>query len=478
MIKEKLMEALKMAAADYNGGMGASESVAKAAEANDFNEHQSERLVEMFNTLAALNKEKDAGDATGACELADKKTVSKLLMGSCGSEKTASAPRRAGADWYGFYASSPSKTNPTIEARRSGAESLMKQASSGDAVPEELNLSRGSLYKVIRSKIDVLKEASAAADEVVRNLRLEIEGQAIKVAKAIEYSPAADIADMFKAACDMSGAVSTISEYSEKVAASKGGVYMNRVFDSSPIDELLKIASDMESNIGLIPEYEKKRDMFATKAAEAEDRMMEIAGLSRVEHKDTLADFFSGDAMKKIASPGKSGSDDDSVAEVGLGAKIAELIRLSGIEDEGVQKLAEDLEKDAAPIPAVIPAVSFSTGDAIDALSKGKGIGGVKQKILNVLRETILQDLLVNDPVIRDANPNDVLEAYKTMIMSSPRVSLDKAQVRSFIRSAINSVAVSPADAKVLTDVDKGMALANVEKLTSIDSSIKDSNRA
>ena len=86
-----------------------------------------------------------------------------------------------------------------------------------------------------------------------------------------------------------------------------------------------------------------------------------------------------------------------------------------------------------------------------------------------------------NDPIIRDADPNVVVEAYKTMVMTSPRVSLDKSQARAFLRSAVNSVAISPADAKVIADVDKGMSLSNtdldrVDRLTRRDSSIKDSN--
>ena len=62
------------------------------------------------------------------------------------------------------------------------------------------------------------------------------------------------------------------------------------------------------------------------------------------------------------------------------------------------------------------------------------------------------------------------------MVMTSPRVSLDKAQARAFLRSAVNSVAISPADAKIIADVDKGMSLSNIDKLTAMDSSIKDSN--
>ena len=107
MIKEKLMKALKVAAADYNGGMGANMAVACAAEAWDFNEKQAERLVEMFNTLAALNKEKDASDPTGSCELASKEAVAKILVDGC-STKTQKKARP----------SSPATTRSTVPTLR------------------------------------------------------------------------------------------------------------------------------------------------------------------------------------------------------------------------------------------------------------------------------------------------------------------------------------------------------------------------
>ena len=71
-----------------------------------------------------------------------------------------------------------------------------------------------------------------------------------------------------------------------------------------------------------------------------------------------------------------------------------------------------------------------------------------------------------------------ISQIYKSIVKSAPRISLDPALVISVLRTAANSVALSPADAKVLTDVDKGIALSNIERLTNLDSSIKDSNRA
>lgn len=479
MIKEKLMKALKVAADEYNGGMSANAAVAKAAEAANFNEHQSERLVEMFNTLAALNKEKDASDATGACELASKSAVAKLLLDGCGTKKEASA-MDFGAP-YSFYSSTPGKTNPTMEARASGVDGVVKQASAREVVPEELDISQRSLYKVICEKIDLVKSAGDAADDVARQLRIEIGRDALKIAKAIEAPGVPDsVADMFKAACEHKNAVAEVAEYSTKVAESTGGVYAGmHVFDSAPVEELLKTAETIEKNIALVPEYEKKRDFYHSKAAEAQKEMMSIVGMSAPEKRASIADFLNAGsvkAVKKAEAPASEANGESNDAN--LSVKIAELIRKSGVSADEVEKLAQDFEKDAGKMPGIMPVLSVPSGETIESIAKGRDIPEEKQILLNVRRSILLADLMSNDPIIRDADPGAITEAYKTMVMTSPRVSLDKAQVRAFLRSAANSVAISPSDAKIISDVDRGVAISNVERLTALDSSIKDSNKA
>lgn len=483
MIKDKLMRAVKAAAADYNSGSSANSAVASAAKAADFNEKQTDRLVEMFNTLAALNKEKDKVDPTGSCELADKKEVAKMLLGDSGSVKKACATE---AD-YSFYLGTPKKTNGTMEARESGRSSMLKAASAVEEREDPaLNISQGSLYRTIKGKIDLLKSAADAADEVVRNLRLEVDREAIKVAKAIESPTASDeVADLFKAACECKGAVERISEYSTKLAESNGGRFAKmHVYDSSPVEDLLKSAEEIERNIVSIPKYEKRRDEFMSKAAGFEDDMLAAVGLPRIHEKKTestsLADMFSAKAVKSAeAAETTHGTSEDAkeVVDAGTCTKIAEIISKSGISTEEVEKIAEELEKAAVPLTLPIPSMVPSMSDAINAMSGSSGVDNENSIVQNTRRSILLADLMSNDPIIRDADPNQVVEVYKMMVMTSPRVSLDKAQVRSFLRNAVNSVAVSPADAKVISDVDRGVAMSNVERLTQLDSSIKDSNR-
>lgn len=481
MIKEKLMKALKTAAAEYNGGLSADAAVVKAAQEADFNEKQAERLTEMFNTLAVLNKEKDANDPTGTCELASKEKVAMLLVKACGTQKTASA---SVVD-YSFYEGTPRKTNLTIEARAAGVGAVVKAASAPcEDIPDPLKVSRRSLYKVIEGQIATVKSAAAAADDVVRNLKIEIEQNAVKIAKAIEaYDAPPQFADLFKAACAGKKAVELVSEYSTKVAESDGGQYARlHVFDAGPIEHLIKIAEEIESDSESIAEYEKKRDYYLSKAAEAEQEVRETVGLGKEASAGTsLADLFRG--VRKTVK--EAGSDVPSVvselSDSALCVKIAELIRETGVSAEEVARLAEDFDKEAETHKEAAPKMTWmvqppSVSDAHEALIKLPGVDHERKRIMNVRRSILLADLMANDPIIRDADPNIVTEAYKTMVMTSPRVSLDKAQVRAFLRASVNSVAISPNDAKVIADVDKGVSLSNIDRLTARDSSIKDSN--
>ena len=481
MIKEKLMQALKVAAAEYNGGTSANAAIAKAAEAADFNEHQTDRLVEMFNTLAAINKEQDASDSTGSCELADKKEVSKLLMNS--SMRKAACDTSHGRELeYTFYSSEPEKTNPTIEARRNGIASFEKAASSKEHIPEELDISERSLYKVICGKIDLLKAASESADDAARALQIEIERSVVKIAKAIEnpFAPS-DAADMFKAACKSDEVVGLVSEYSTKVAESTGGVFSKmEVFDATPVEDLLKIASEIEEYSSQIPEFTKKRDFYLSKASEAENSMKSILGFSNKVRNSSLADFFNPASVVKNASDSDPATSADTGKDkMSVSEKIAEIVRKSGIKGNEIDNLLHDLEKDAA---TALPR-TFLNIDPLETFSVlrgnvNKGITDEDLRLQNVERGLILSDLIANDPILRDVDPTIISQIYKSIVRSSPRISLDPAMVVAALRSAANSVAFSPADAKILTDVDKGMALSNMARLTNLDSSIKDSNMA
>lgn len=476
MIKEKLKKALANAVEYYNSGIGANAAIAKTASAYDFNQDQTDRLCELFNTAAALNQEKSASDPTGACELADKTEVAKMLVSDGDMAKKASVGiEGANAKYVAFYASNPVRSNATMDAMLSGVDALVKAAASKIDLPPELDVSQKSVYKMLCDNIDMLKSASAAADDIVRQTQLEVDRLAVKIAKAIEH-PFADpeLADLFKVACEHKEAVRIVSDYSTKVAESKGGRFAGlAVYDASKVDELIKIAAELEVLLSQTKEFEEKRAYYLGKAEDAEKSVRNILGISTEEKTASVADFFEPRAGLSRKSDDADKADGGQLQDSSV--KIAELLRKSGVNSDEVEKLAGEIEKSAAPAMPK-PILTMSAGDIFGAMSSKDSVPGWTQKVLNEYRRMLLDDLLANDPIIRDADPNSVMEIYKSMVMSAPRLSLDPTAVRSVLRQGINSVAISPNDLKTLTDVDKGVALANIERLTNLDSSVKDSN--
>lgn len=73
----------------------------------------------------------------------------------------------------------------------------------------------------------------------------------------------------------------------------------------------------------------------------------------------------------------------------------------------------------------------------------------------NLRRQLILQDLLVRDKVLSQEDPNTVAAAFRSINQISPDTTLNKEVLRSMLRSVVQSVALSPYDAKTLADVDK-----------------------
>lgn len=484
MIKEQLKKALSAAVEEYNGGASANEAIAKTASAYDFNGDQTDRLCELFNTAAALNQEKSASDPTGSCELANKEEVARLLVTDNKLSKAASVQSGVNASdiYNGFYATVPECSNPMRDARRNGADALIKAAGSNMATqPQELDVSQRSIYKMICDNINLLKSAGAAADDVARQMRLESDRLAIKIAKTIE-SPSADqdLADMFKAACECKNAVGLVAEYSTKVAESAGGRFAGMaVFDAGGVSDLLKAAEELENILGQVTVYENKREHYMSKAAEAEDEVRSVLGLEAQEKIASVADLFQQSNAKHTAHVNHVqpvGAAEDATAKAAV--KVAELLRMSGAESADVERLAAEFEKDAAGGNGAIPRVIVSGSDILNVMAGRNNSPGWTQKVLNEYRRMLLDDLLSNDPIIRDADPNAVAEIYKSIVMSAPRLSLDPTAVRSVLRSGVNSVAISPNDLKTLTDVDKGVSIANIAQLSNLDSSIKDSNMA
>jgi hypothetical protein len=88
---------------------------------------------------------------------------------------------------------------------------------------------------------------------------------------------------------------------------------------------------------------------------------------------------------------------------------------------------------------------------------KKKKDTSIMEHINNLRRSTILQDLYDNDPILQEADPDDLANAYQSLVQSAPETSLNKEVVRAILRQSVNSMATSPFDAKQWADLDNVM---------------------
>ena len=422
MVKEKLRKALEDAVGYYNNGMSADDAIVKSASDHDLTVDQTDRVVESFNTAKTINYyDKNASDRTGKFDLASKKNVTLALFGksagtACGSEKKASAevhdidPLSAA-----FYSGAPDRTlnrkNLFAEKRAALLDALashFEEKWSHGYSDRTIQDMASDSYAVIKSAEADIESAIGTIDNYLVDATDRIVGGISKVAYDDSTTPE-DRANLFKVACPHKIVVDTVSRFSPLLKAATGGEYARmNVVDTAPVDDLLKEADDIMAAVAQKKEYRKKQAEFHAKAERLKEAMLRDPSLSGMVPK----------------APGPE-------------AMIHAPVHKEASGD-----------------------VSSSINSLLEAVPDKDSYKKINEQVRDDARGAILADLLSADPILQDADPRQVASIYKSLVATSPRVSLNKEIVRSVLRSAVNSVAISPADSKVLTDVDKGVQVA------------------
>lgn len=414
MVKDTLKKALEDAVSNYNGGMSANDAIVKSASDNNLTVDQTDRVVESFNTAKTINFfDKNASDRTGKFDLASKKDVTLALFGKeAREEKKASAsdPDRALSS---FYYSDPDRSynrkSIFAEKRAAVLDTFAKVAEERwkhEFSDKTLNDMASDAYAMLKSAEDDISSAIGTIDSYLWDATEKIAAELSSGA----YDEPKDKADMFKAACPHKLVVDEVSKFCPLLKSATGGAYAKmHVVDTSPVDDILKEADDIMYAVEQRREYRKKLAEFRKKADELKSTVMRDPSMSGLVHEKKASDMLHIPTAEKRADMSYS-----------------------------------------------------SINNALnDAMSAG---GDSRKKINEQLRDdargALLSDLLSADPILQDADPRQVASIYKSLVATSPRVSLNKEIVRSILRSAVNSVAVSPADSKIFTDVDKGIQVA------------------
>lgn len=427
MVKDKIKKALEDAVGYYNDGLSANEAVVKSASEHDLTIDQTDRVVEGFNTAKTINYfDKNASDRTGKFDLASKREVTLSLFGSGAREKKASALVRASDPdpmSSAFYASEPDRSlnrkSVFAEKRASALEMLAK-------VAEEKwrhGYSNKTLQDMASDAYSVVKSAEKDIDGAIGTIDDYLYTATEKIAYAITRSPygtSKDKADLFKAACPHDIVIREVSKFCPLLKKATGGRYLrNAVIDTTPVDDILKEAEDIVEAVRMRSEYRKKKAAFHDKAERIKSAVLRDPSLSCV-----------------VASVKEASANDEELIHFPSREKLAEFDKAS----------------------------SGGKADAVAGIltqvMKPGSLKSENEQLRDVSRGAILADLLSSDPILQTADPRQVAAVYKSIIASSPRVSLNKEVVRSVLRGAVNSIAVSPADMKVLTDVEKNVTNA------------------
>lgn len=412
MVKDKLRKALEDAVGYYNDGMSANDAIVKSASGHDLTIDQTDRVVESFNTAKTINfYEKNASDRTGRFDLASKKDVTLALFGKTTSEKTAAVKAEDPETLSTFYAGLPDRSanrkNLFAEKRAALLDALAKHAEekwSHGYSDRTLQDMASDAYATIKSAEADIASAIGTIDSYLWTATEKIAADLSRGA----YDTPKDRANLFKVACPHKMVVDEVSRFSPLLKAATGGEYVKmHVVDTAPVDDLLREADDIMSAVAQRREYRKKQAEFRDKAERLKSAMLRDPSLSSLAHEKKAEDLIHAPRNVK-----RAGSNDLNLD------RILDVMPTS----ESRKKVNERLRDDA--------------------------------------RGALLSDLLSADPILQDADPRQVASIYKSLVATSPRVSLNKELVRSVLRSAVNSVAVSPADSKIFTDVDKGIQVA------------------
>lgn len=85
-------------------------------------------------------------------------------------------------------------------------------------------------------------------------------------------------------------------------------------------------------------------------------------------------------------------------------------------------------------------------------------INHLKKQIQNdTRRKALIEDLYMNDPVISQADREEVIEYYATILSVAPSISLDKNVVRELLQNFIKFGRVDLQTIKTLADTEKTM---------------------
>ena len=457
IFQDKLMGALKDAVSSYNNGVTPTNAVIKSAQQHNFNIDQTQRLVETFNTARTIHHFKKYAQQDNKIkefELADSDQVVLALFNK--------PEIKAAQDINSEYTQAPRNyNNPDFELPP------IKTAEFNDT---DLNTQITRAQKYIRSVTQLIKEASDQAATAVNKADLIIESLA-SLLKLGTVDVCKDRCNrLFLSMMDTDACTASLTHLNEKLPkhmiatqdelSKYGSVVDDR--DLKTYQNSIKEAGDL---FRTALELTVDHNNLVKSLNEFKDEFNKSA--SAKEGSSSLESFF---LKSSQLFPGQF--SDPSVASIGTSNEQA---RREQPKPAPVEKPPRGDQQGGKPEREQYrPAKSDGTSDILKGLFNAgiadKAQGGIgdlfanqtltdnrqiSERLRNLHRTTILEDLIINDPVISEVDPKVTAQAYNTILELAPEVSLSKEVVRAILRQSVHALAVSPFDAASWVDLEK-----------------------
>lgn len=441
--KTQLKDALTSAVSYFQDVGDPNAACVKAANEAGFSQDQADRLVETFNTARVICHYKAASDKTSPCSLADKEKVRGGLTSPDPAEKHAAAVVM-GYDTADYGCYKQAEVDYVVHAVKMAEFTVVDEP-----------LSRENADYLAVRRAEAVRDCVKSAEEEARGAYAMADMLAEKAASVVSRNVSIDnvhdkVARIVAAYAMDDRYAAGVEKMAEFLpAASDPDVSLLRkyaamhVVDVSGLEDLValvKESSDFVAEGAALEAYAAGMRGELSKQAQAAD---DLDGKS----KDDLDMLL---LKERIRHERRSAVRGDSASIPGIAA-----YRGGGSPGGGGSSGGKSQSGKVVSSPSSFIAFLAETARDYDDSGARQRIEKATESVNNLRRQLILQDLLVRDKILSQEDPNAVVAAFRSINQISPDTALNKEVLRSMLRGTVQSVALSPYDAKTLADIDK-----------------------
>jgi len=419
--KTQLKDALTSAVSYFQDGGDPNAACVKAANEAGFNPDQADRLVETFNTARVICYYKAASDKAGSCSLADKEKVRGQLTAPAASEKSASLVYETSD--YGCY-------------KQAEVDYVVHEVKMAEFEVRDEPLSKENADYLAVRRAEAIRDCVKAAEEEARGAYAQADMLAEKAAMALSRNVSID--DVHDKMARIVAAYALDDRYAvgvEKLAA------------------FLPAASDPD--LALLKKYAA---MHVVDTSDLDGVVAAVKEASDFVAEGAAMEAYAAGMRAELQKQGQSAPLPDDKA------KLENLLLKERILSEQHRRLTAPSASRSSSgggsggggvTPSSFIAYLAETARDYDDDALQRRIDKATAGVDNLRRQLILQDLLIRDKVLSQENPDAVAAAFRSINQVSPDTTLNKEVLRSMLRGVVQSVALSPYDAKTLADIDK-----------------------